>query len=322
MDFTRPRLLVSGCIESARCSHKGDIVESETVRRLMDNADCTFLCPETGIGLSVPRSPLFLEKTPSGIRIIQSGTGADLTEEIRSWSEKTLSENDKPDGIILKFRSASCGNSNVRIYPFSGEKNPLAIKGTGIFAQALIRLYPDLPVTTEAHLKNPFMRERYLTSLYASAGLRAMGHHGSRAALQEFHAHHKLLLMAWDEKSMRILGHLAADTHQPADEAIRSYSGIFLRALKKFPSTGSHINVLNHVTGFFSRLMSCDQKNNFIKTIDLYKRKMLPLSGCLALARSLIAEYDVQYLKDQVYFSPFPEALLKNNHGKKNSDNQ
>ncbi len=314
MKFTRPRVIISACIESERCSHRGDIVECGTVHGLIDHADCTFLCPETGIGLPVPRSPLFLQKTSTGMRLVQSGTGTDYTGEIRSWAEKVLAEIDRPDGMILKFRSPSCGNNDVRIYPSSGSSNPLAIKSAGLFAEILLSRHTGLPVTTEAHLKNPFMRERYLTSLFASAGLRAMRHHMDRAALQEFHAHHKLLLMAWDEKSLRTLGPLAADAHIPIDEAIGRYCSLFMEALKKFPSTGSHVNVLEHVLGFFSKAISAERKKIFTGALDQYRRKKIPLSRCLELARSLIEEHDIEYLKEQVYFNPFPVELVLNSN--------
>ncbi len=310
MDFPRPRIIVSRCIEFENCRSDGGIIRSRTVAMLREHADCTDICPETGAGLSIPRKPLRLVKTVQGIRLIQRGTSLDMTSRITGWAASAMEESGIPDGIILKSRSASCGNRCVPVYPDPDAELSLPGKATGIFAGILMEKYPDLPVETESRLEIPSVRRNFLTALYAGAGLRAMTRHLSLAALQEFHARYKLLLMEWNPGRLHDLETITAGTGRSVERALDDYRKMFMHAMKKYPATGADINVLTHVLGFFSRAISPDEKKHFIDMLNLYKKKLVPSGECRGAIFSLVEKHGIDFLKDQTYFNPFPADMV------------
>ena len=310
MDFPRPVIIISRCIEFENCRNDGGIIRSRTVAMLKEHADCTDICPETGTGLSIPRKPLRLVKTAQGIRLIQCGTSLDMTSRITEWAAETMKETAAPDGIILKSRSASCGNRCVPVYPDPDAELSLPGKAAGMFAGILLERYPDLPVETESRLEIPSVRRNFLTALYAGAALRTMTRHFSLAALQEFHARHKLLLMEWNPGRLHELETIAAGTGRSVEQTLDDYRKMFTHAMKKYPATGADINVLTHVFGFFSRVTGPDEKKHFIDMLDLYKKKLIPAGECRSAIFSLVEKHGIDFLKDQAYFNPYPVEMI------------
>ena len=73
-----------------------------------------------------------------------------------SLSRATLS------GYVLKARSPSCGLDNVAI---AGSQPGAA--GRGLFAQALLDMFPDLPVEDELRLRDADTRAAFLQQVRA-----------------------------------------------------------------------------------------------------------------------------------------------------------
>src|SRR6202166_4828078 len=93
--------------------------------------------------------------------------------------------------------------------------------GSGLFAAALIRRYPSLPVEEEGRLNDPHLRENFVERVFAYRRLRSF--FSSRATLGglvQFHTAHKLILMAHSPKAYRELGRFVADVKRLARDNV------------------------------------------------------------------------------------------------------
>jgi hypothetical protein len=73
-------------------------------------------------------------------------------------------------GYILKANSPSCGPGQVKVFDQHGVT--VVESGRGLFAEALIRQFPDLPVEDEGRLADPRLLEEFVKRVIAyHAGL-------------------------------------------------------------------------------------------------------------------------------------------------------
>ena len=153
--FSRPRIVVSKCIEFDRCRYNGEMVPSEFVRRLMDYADFIPVCMEVEIGLGVPRDPIRVVQVGDALRLVQPSTGKDVTELASSFSSSYLDGLPEVDGFLLKSRSPSCGIKDVKVYPMGEKVASLTAKESGFFGREVMLRFRDLAIEDEARLIEP-----------------------------------------------------------------------------------------------------------------------------------------------------------------------
>jgi hypothetical protein len=144
------------------------------------------------------------------VRLYQPSTQRDLTTEMGVFAERFLSGLPPVDGFLLKNRSPSCGISDVKVYATASAPASSG-KRAGMFGQSVIERFSDLAVEDEGRLRNVRIREHFLMKLFALAALREVADNGSTRELIAFHAHYKLVLMAYDPKRLRELGRLVAN---------------------------------------------------------------------------------------------------------------
>jgi uncharacterized protein YbgA (DUF1722 family) len=75
-----------------------------------------------------------------------------------------------------------------------------------------------------------------------------------------------------------------------------------------------NVNVLQHMAGYFKKVLSPDEKQELQELIDRYHQSMVPLIVPVTLINHYVRKYDQAYLKDQVYLNPHPVALKLRNH--------
>lgn len=125
------------------------------------------VCPEVGAGLPIPREPMRLVEKPGSLQIITVNTGINLTDLIRAWSEKWLTELLTTDlrGFVFKSGSPSCGVKDVEVFTSSGQPNS---RGTGIFCAAFVKHFPLLAVADEGSLQDTKLRNTFFDRLGCS----------------------------------------------------------------------------------------------------------------------------------------------------------
>lgn len=308
--FTRPRVVSSKCVEFAACRYNGVMIPSAVVRMLQPHVDFTPICPEVEIGLGIPRQPIRIVMAGGRRRLIQPETGRDVTDDMENFTASYLDSVSGVDGFILKFRSPSCGIKDVKIYAGTA-KGAGSSKGAGFFGGAALERFRGLAVEDEGRLKNYRIREHFLTQLFTLADFRATRSAGSMGRLVQFQTRNKLLLMAYSQKALRILGRVVANPEKrPVDQVLEDYEDGLRSALTTAPRYTSCINVLMHALGYFSKGLSGSEKAFFLDTLEEYRRQRVPLSVPIGIIRSYIVRFEQPYLDDQAFFEPYPEDLV------------
>ncbi len=303
----RPRVLVSRCITFDSCRYNGLMIASPLVSVLKEHADCITPCPEADIGLGVPRSPVRLVGAGGKYQLMQPDTGRNVTEDMDRYASDFLATLGTVDGAILKARSPSCGLRDAKYYA-STEKGPAVGRTQGLFASH-VAASPTIPICEdELRLQNVRIREHFLTCIYAMARLRTSGDAASMSALYQFHAEHKLLLMAYNQTRMREMGRILASSDDPA-KAYAHYRIQLSLALGSIPGAGSHINALMHALGYFSQGLSPEEKALFLDMLGSYRDNHIPLRALTSIIRTWALRFNETYLLGQRYFAPYPDVL-------------
>lgn len=309
-ETARPKVVFSRCLGFDACRYNGQTIHDPVVESILPYVEPISVCPEMEIGLGVPRKPIRLIEEHGRVALVQPETGLDVTDAMAAFVDRFLAGLPEVDGFFLKFRSPSCGLSQVRIYnghsPTAGHR-----AGAGAFGGRIAERFPAHAVEDEGRLQNYDIRQHYLTKLFTVARFRAAAQSGEARDLVAFHTRHKLLLMAYNQEAMRSLGRIVANPeHRPSADLFRAYRDGLGGALARAPRRTSAINVLLHGFGYVSDGLSPSEKGFFLDALERYRARQIPLSVPTSLVHSWILRFDVAYLKDQAYFEPFPQELV------------
>ena len=149
------RIGISSCLLGQKvrfdAGHKRDRYVTDT---LADYFEWVPVCPEVELGLGTPRETIHLIQIGDDVRLRTAKTEVDLTQRMRTYAKKRVARlaDDDLDGYILKKDSPSCGMERVKIRQPKGSPKR---KGQGLFAQALLERFPNLPVEEEGRLCDP-----------------------------------------------------------------------------------------------------------------------------------------------------------------------
>ncbi len=307
----RPRVVVSKCLEFAACRYDGQVIRAAFVKRLEQHVDYTPVCPEMEIGLGVPRFPIRVISKDDRIRLVQPATGRDTTADMNRFSQDFLSSLQPIYGFILKSRSPSCGTKDVRIYPKAGESASIG-KGPGMFGGAVLTRFPTLAVEDEGRLRNLKIREHFLTKLFAFARFRTVKESNNLREMVRFQTENKLMLMAYNQKEMRILGNIVANRDgKSLEEVTVNYEIVLGKCMAAPPGRTANINVFLHVMSYFSDELSKNERGFFLDTLNLYRKGRVPLTSVLGLAKPWVARFQNEYLAHQSFFDPYPIHLME-----------
>lgn len=289
------------------------MISSGPVKLLKPHVDFLPVCPEMECGLGCPRYPVRIVQAKKGERrMVQAETNLDVTDRMVRFAHSSLDSLQEIDGFILKERSPSCGMKNVKVYPSMEKTSPLHSRGAGLFAEAAIGRFGDLPMEDEGRLNNYEIREHFLTRIFTLARFRAVKRNRKTPDLIELQERHKFLLMACSQKEMRVLGNLVANREKrPIEEVLSEYERHLHNALKKPPKPGAAANVLTHALGYFKEELDPREKAFFLDALRRYREHRVPLSVPVAILRSWIVRFEQPYLARQHFFEPFPEELVE-----------
>ena len=309
------RIGVSTCLlgEHVRFDggHKRDPFLVETFGRYVEWVP---VCPEVEAGLGVPRESMHLRRIADDVRLVTTKTGIDHTEAMRRYAARRVAALSAHDlcGYVLKKNSPSCGMERVKIY---GRSGPVA-SGRGLFAEALLQAFPHLPVEEEGRLNDPRLRENFVERVFAYRRLRSLfSGRWTIGRVVAFHTAHKLQLMAHSPRLYAELGRLVAGAKGLARPALRaSYEAQFMSALEVMATPKRHVNVLQHILGYFTDQLDRAARQELVELIDDYGRGVVPLVVPLTLVRHYVRQFTIAYLQAQTYLEPHPKELMLRNH--------
>ncbi len=307
--MNKPKVVISRCIEFAACRYDGSMISSSIVKMLADHVDFIPVCPEVELGLSIPRNALRLISKENGTILADSKSGYDYTDKINEFSGKFFTELKNIHGFILKSRSPSCGVREVKLYKKPGKAMAVSRKSKGKFGEAVIEKFSHLAVEDEGRLTNRQIREHFLTKLFVINKFDNTPK--SMKSLVEFHSANKYLFMTYNQHQLKLAGKIVANhDKKPLDTVFRDYRSVLYAILRKKPRTGSIINVVQHIFGYFSKNLKPVEKTHFLSQVEMYNNDMLPLSALTSILKSWSLRFDQEYLLIQSFFEPFPQSLI------------
>jgi uncharacterized protein YbgA (DUF1722 family)/uncharacterized protein YbbK (DUF523 family) len=304
------RLGVSACLlgQEVRydAGHKRESFVADMLPRYFDVVP---VCPEVAIGMGVPREPIRLEGTADAPRAVGVRTKTlDVTDRLRAYAREMAEQLGGISGYVLKSKSPSCGMRRVTLYDANGHATKT---GTGIYAAEIMRAMPLLPVEEEGRLNDPVLRENFIGRVYAYHRWQELLREGvTLERLVDFHAAHKLILMAHDRERLTKLGRVVADAGEhPLDELVPEYGETFMAALSRRATRRRHTDVLYHLMGYLKRVLADDDKAELVEVVEAYRAGLVPLIVPVTLLRHHFRRNPHPYIDQQLYLS-WPSAGL------------
>ncbi len=292
--------------------HKRDQFLTDILGRYMEWVP---VCPEVEAGLGTPREAMRLVGEPGRVRLLTIKSGKDHTEALKATTSSRLEalKTLNLSGYVFKKDSPSCGVERVRLY---NEHGMPSRKGVGIFAGAFMQRFPLIPVEEEGRLCDPALRENFIERVFAYRRYQdLLEREVTRRAVVRFHTIHKYLLLAHSQPHYQVLGRLVgqAKRHRPR-ELVVAYGDLFMKALAVKATTRKHVNVLQHILGFFKTRLTAQEKRELLGVIGDYHHGLTPLVVPLTLVKHYVQKFDLGYIRDQVYLNPHPKELMLRNH--------
>lgn len=273
------------------------------------------VCPEVECGLPVPRESMRLVGDPNAPRLVTTRTNIDHTKRMQKWAQQRLETlaGEGLCGFIFKKNSPSSGMQRVKVY---NDKGMPQKSGSGLFAKAFMDRFAHIPTEEEGRLHDPKLRENFIERIFALKRWRTLlaePKHMGNVVL--FHTKEKLLLLSHSPKHYRIMGKLVAEgSRQPLDTLYDSYGNLLMEALALKSTAAKHVNVLQHILGYFKKNLSADEKKEILEIFAQYRSGHVPLIVPVTLINHFVRKYNQPYLAGQTYLNPHPIALKLRNH--------
>ncbi len=180
------KLGISSCLLGESVRYDGGHREHVwLVRELGRHVTWLSVCPEVELGLGVPRETIGLVRwssarspgpAPAGrpgqradeIRLIANRTKRDLTAAMAELAARRLEDLAAApiSGYVFKARSPSCGIRGVNVLDPRRAVEPEPV-GTGLFARALMKRFPELPVVDDSELDREAARTDFIARIRA-----------------------------------------------------------------------------------------------------------------------------------------------------------
>ena len=266
------------------------------------------ICPEVECGMGVPRPPVHLVGDPAQPRMLGvADLGADFTARMVQFSASTHARIAHLHGYILKSRSPSCGINDTPIFAADGRVHAY---GAGLFTRAITGFNANLPLQDERALQVPEARDQFFEQVFSYRRWhQQVARAETLAALREFHVAYKYSVLAHHQDSYRALGQMLA--HATLSSAFSAqYAERFFAALRRPATRTSHINVLQHLLGYFKKIATVVERHRVLELMSSYQQGMIELGRVLQELRSLNARYPNAYLLKQNYLYPEADEML------------
>ncbi|CAH1524561.1 conserved hypothetical protein [Vibrio jasicida] len=268
------------------------------------------VCPEVGVGMSVPRPTIRLVSNEERIALVETkNPDNDHTDNMLTYSENKVNElqSERLCGYIVCAKSPTCGMERVKVY----SKNNAAKEGIGLYTRTLMEKMPWLPVEEDGRLNDPVLKENFITRIYCLNDFyESMGGEPTRGKIIAFHSRYKLTLMAHHPESYRSLGRLVADVASyEIDDFFNEYRLGLMKALQNRASRKNNTNVLMHLQGYFKRSLTGKEREELATVISDYRTGLLPLLAPLTLIKHYLNTYPDEYLQQQKYLEPYPQEM-------------
>jgi uncharacterized protein YbbK (DUF523 family)/uncharacterized protein YbgA (DUF1722 family) len=303
--MTKPILGVSKCLEFENCRYDGKMIGNDFVRKLKDHVDFVPVCPEVGIGLGTPRPPIRLVKIGGEKSLYQPSSGENLTQKMQEFSKMFLDSHKVLDGFILKHSSPSCGVRNVKLYHKIGQAVGYD-QSSGMFTEMVLKKFPYIIVEDEARLRNPVLRDSFLTRLYSMTRLRESFE--SKESLMEFCKDNEMLFMVYDQSGPKKLDALLSQFSEDGFE--EKFTATVYDILNKIPSADALNSTYVYIFSLLEDKITLPEKEYFANMIRDFSQGLVLPSQVSTLLYSWALRFDMKSIISQTIFEPYPKGLV------------
>lgn len=261
------------------------------------------ICPEVGIGMSVPRNPIRLLGSVAKNRVVDAADSTiDMTEALDQFARRQVRSFGDLSGYVFMQNSPSCGLYTVKVH---SPDNALPLReGTGAYAARVIASLPALPVEESGRLFDQSLRENFVARCFVYAHWLALEPALTEASLVQFHRHHECLLRAHSAEvcvaANRLLLNLDGDLHVHAQAYIR----LLMAGLRAPVSHSGHMRALVYLRDELGSQLDMDALQALDRALHNYRTGKEPLSAVLALLRSLYIASPGDYARHEAYLQP------------------
>ncbi|WP_027635701.1 YbgA family protein [Clostridium butyricum] len=298
----KPKLIISKCLNSEKCRFDGQGYDDKVISLLRDYVDIETVCPETSIGLSIPRNPLRIEKDSDVNRLIEAKSNVDYTYQMCEFAEEFINGMDDIDGFILKSRSPSCGIKDVKVYPKS-QKCSISKNATGIFSSKVIEGMSNIPIENEGRLKNYNIRDEFLTKIFTINDFKCTD------SILDFHNKNILLLKSYSIKISKELDSIA--NKQNLNETdIDLYKSKLYELLNKKRNKKSKVKICKGIFENFKDKLIKNEIDYFYNLLNLYENEKTPFSSIIVALQMYSIRFNNEELLNQTFFNPYPKCLV------------
>ena len=303
-------LAISDCLLGSAVRYDGSSARSSFPHSLLDGLFAyTGICPEVGVGMTIPRKPIRLIGINKLVEV--DDQSKDYTQRITEFAIRTSSQLSDAAGYVFMKNSPSCGLFKVKVYDESG--NTHRRDGRGIHARTIIESLPDLPVEENGRLNDPVLRENFVTRVFAYAHWQAcFGNNYKQDGLTTasrliaFHSRYKYLLMAHSIPHYQDAGKILSDLRENIIRKAGQYRSVLMSGLSSPASFKGHANVLSHLQGYLKTSIDKKSRMELHDLILAYKQGEQPLMAVITLLKHHFNNFPSEYVSHQVYLDPHP----------------
>jgi len=301
--FPRPRVVISACLEFDNVRYDGKVVSCPVVDELKPFADFIKVCPESAIGLGVPRDPLRIVKVGGRERLIQPRTGQDVTDAMDAFTDRFMTSLPPADGFLFKSGSPTIGFYNIKVYDHPVGPG-VAGRTSGLFARKILLRYPCYPLEDDLRLRNEKIRDEFLTKIFAFAGCREAVETGDQDALKDFHERNRYLFMCYDPDALAKLG----DALTRGDNA--GYFNDLRRLLSNPRTAAKYAGVALRIFERYRDRISSREAVWFHELVTKYRKNKVGRDGLLEALELFAIRLSEWQIADQTLFAPYPPELV------------
>lgn len=161
----RPTLAVSACLLGEKVRYDGQDKRTPWVLSLASDFELVGICPETAIGLGIPRPTIGLYEDNGRVRIRQHDDPTfDVTQALYDYGFRQAREG--YCGFVLKARSPSCAIDDAELRDSGGH---IIGRGQGGFVNGLLSKLGGVPVINEEQLHDESLRRAFIALVRACA---------------------------------------------------------------------------------------------------------------------------------------------------------
>ena len=309
---------VSACLVGQEVRYNGSHKRSRYIDDILSqHFELMPLCPEVGIGMSIPRPPIHLITTDTepGIynnieAVLVKDHSVSFTKELKEYAKNQAEKLIDASGYIFMHKSPSCGYQPVKLY----HKNGMPLDKTqGIYAAEIERLLPLMPKEDAGRINDPQIRENFLSRVMAySDWQKNVKANLTKKSLTDFHVRYKYKLMSHHIHSYQELGRIVSNLKaKPLADIAHDYITMFMQALKHMANRNKHTNVLQHLQGYLKKDLSTESKHELGEVFTQYRKGYVPLIVPLTLLNHHVQTHtdSEHYLQQQKYLKPHPFEL-------------